>query len=511
MKSLLLLALGLARTVVLGARIEAERIVVSVRPYKREQRRCPVCGRACGFYDMASRGAPRLWRAMDLARSACYLEYAPCRVRCPEHGVRTEAVPWARHGARFTRDFEDWVAWLAVRCTASAVSELARVEWHSVGGVCRRVYAELEAARGASRFDGVRRIGIDETSYKKGHKYVTVVVGHDRGCLVWAHEGTGKDVLNLFLDGLAREQRRAMEVVAADGARRIGQLVKRRCPNARWVMDPFRVVQWMNGALDAVRCGEWNAARAAARAARPRPEGKRGRPAKGELPPEEVRALEEEAASIKGSRYALVKNPEDLTDGQRARLEALKKRAGSRLVRAWELKEDLRAVFRAADGSEAAELLDDWMHRAAYCKIAKVVAVEKKVRRRRDDIIAAVELGISNGRVEAINILLCNGLVLLKTYLLTVIMLAHRPRVSMSPYLFHPLAIVAVVTSKPLATTHAELINNCKLKLQIHPTRLFYKTHCLDDQQSHQALTLNSFPANLRDCLRQLSIMRNQQ
>ena len=183
MKSLLLLALGLARTVVLGARIEAERIVVSVRPYKREQRRCPVCGRACDFYDMANRGAPRLWRAMDLARSACYLEYAPCRVRCPEHGVRTEAVPWARHGARFTRDFEDWVAWLAVRCTASAVSELARVEWHSVGGVCRRVYAELEAARGASRFDGVRRIGIDETSYKKGHGYVTVVVGHDRGCL----------------------------------------------------------------------------------------------------------------------------------------------------------------------------------------------------------------------------------------------------------------------------------------------------------------------------------------
>ena len=95
MKSLLLLALGLARTVVLGARIEAERIVVSVRPYKREQRRCPVCGRACDFYDMANRGAPRLWRAMDLARSACYLEYAPCRVRCPEHGVRTEAVPWA--------------------------------------------------------------------------------------------------------------------------------------------------------------------------------------------------------------------------------------------------------------------------------------------------------------------------------------------------------------------------------------------------------------------------------
>ena len=108
MKSLLLLALGLARTVILGVRIEAERIVVAVRPHKKAQRRCPVCGRACEFYDMANRGAPRLWRAMDLARSPCWLEYAPCRVR------------------------EDWVACLAVRCTVSAVSELARVEWHSV-------------------------------------------------------------------------------------------------------------------------------------------------------------------------------------------------------------------------------------------------------------------------------------------------------------------------------------------------------------------------------------------
>ena len=99
-----------------------------------------------------------------------------------------------------------------------------------------------------------------------------------------------------------------------------------------------------------------------------------------------------------------MKNPEDLTDGQRARLEALKKRAGSRLVRAWELKEDLRAVFQGSRRlRRPPSCSDDWMHRAAYCKIAKVVAVEKKVRRRLDDIIATVELGISNRRVETIN------------------------------------------------------------------------------------------------------------
>jgi transposase len=167
-------------------------------------------------------------------------------------------------------------------------------------------------------------------------------------------------------------------------------------PQATRCVDTFHVVQWATDLLDEVRRQAWREEAAKAKAA---PRRGRGRPRRGEVANPERRA----ANAVKGLRYPLPKNPEDLTDGQRARLEALKKRAGSRLVRAWELKEDLRAVFRAADGSEAAELLDDWMHRAAYCKIAKVVAVEKKVRRRRDDIIAAVELGISNGRVEAIN------------------------------------------------------------------------------------------------------------
>ncbi|MBQ9316462.1 MAG: ISL3 family transposase [Atopobiaceae bacterium] len=341
------------------------------------------------------------WRAMDLARSVCYLEYRPARVSCPEHGVRVERVPWARHGSRFTRDFEDWVACLAVRCCMSAVARVARVEWHSVGGICKRVYDEIESQRGVARFDGLRRIGIDETSYKRGHRYLTVVVDHDRGRLVWAHEGYGKDVLSLFLDELTREQRRGIEVVTADGARWIRALVRRRCPNARWVMDPFHVVEWMNDALDEVRRREWQAAKAEAASVVPRT-GRRGRPRKNEVPPEVAEELRARATSIKNSRYALVKNPEDLTDSQRAKLAELR-RAGGRLFAAWDLKEDLRAVFRAETPAEADALLSAWLRRAAYCKIKPVVEVEKKVRRRRADVIAAVELGIGNGRVESIN------------------------------------------------------------------------------------------------------------
>jgi transposase len=399
MYRILLFALSLITTIVEGVRIDAGCIVISARPHRRKQRLCPICGRRCEFYDAQSK--PRRWRAMDLARSMCYLEYRVARVKCPEHGVRVEAVPWARHKARCTKDFEDWVAWLTVRCTVSAVSELARIEWHSVGGICARVWADLQAARGADRFEGVHRIGIDETSYKKGHKYLTVIADHDRGCLIWAHEGYGKEVLSLFFDELTREQRRAIEVVTADGARWIKALVKRRCPNARWVMDPFHVVSWMNDALDSVRCEEWQAAKKAVREAMPK-RSRPGRPSKGDETPPETRALKEAADAVKGSRYALVKNPDDLTDTQKEKLDEVR-RAGSRLFRAWELKEDLRAVFQAEDTAEAEMLLNDWLRRASRCRIPQVVAVNKKVRRRRDDIVAAVELDISNARVEAIN------------------------------------------------------------------------------------------------------------
>lgn len=390
--------LGLVKTVVLGVSIEGDSIVVRVRPHRREQLRCPVCGRRCECHDHEP---TRRWRAMDLARSKCYLEYRPARVSCPEHGTLVERVPWARRRSRFTRDFEDWVACLAVRCCMSAVARIARVEWHSVGGICKRVYDEVEAQRGVARFDGLRRIGIDETSYKRGHRYLTVVVDHDRGCLVWAHEGYGRDVLNLFLDELTREQRRAIEVVTADGAKWIKTLVRRRCPNARWVMDPFHVVEWANDALDRVRREEWQAAKAEARAVVPRT-GRRGRPRRNEVAPEVAEELRARAASIKNSRYALVKNPEDLTESQRAKLAEVR-RAGGRLFRAWDLKEDLRAVFRAGSSAEAEALLDAWLRAAAYCRIKPVVEVEKKVRRRRADVIAAVELGIGNGRVESIN------------------------------------------------------------------------------------------------------------
>ena len=99
------------------------------------------------------------------------------RVNCPTHGPTVIQVPWARHAAGHTRAFDDTVAWLAVQCSKTAVCELMRVAWRTVGSIVTRVNADIDAA--VDRFADLHRIGIDEISYKRGHRYLTVVVNHD--------------------------------------------------------------------------------------------------------------------------------------------------------------------------------------------------------------------------------------------------------------------------------------------------------------------------------------------
>ena len=100
--------------------------------------------------------------------------------------MRAEAVPWARAApSRFTSAFEDTVARLALHMCRGAPAEPMRVDWRTVGGICARVEADPEARDGRARLDGPRRIGVDETGYKRGHRYMTVVVDHDRGRVAW--------------------------------------------------------------------------------------------------------------------------------------------------------------------------------------------------------------------------------------------------------------------------------------------------------------------------------------
>ena len=115
-----------------------------------------------------------------------------------------------------------------------------------------RALRDLEPER-ARRLNGLVNIGIAETSYRKGHKYITIVVNHDTNTVVWVADGHGKSVLEQFYKSLTDDQLASIKVVTGDGARWITDCVNEFTPDCERCVDPFHVVEWAMEALDAVR------------------------------------------------------------------------------------------------------------------------------------------------------------------------------------------------------------------------------------------------------------------
>ncbi len=350
---------------------ESESIVVSVRPRKGATRRCGLCQRRCPGYDHGE--GRRRWRGPDLGLLRSFLESDAPRVSCRDHGVVVASVPWARHGARHTRVFEDTLAWMATRTSKSTLEVLLRVAWRTVGAIVARVVAEGVAAR--DPLEGLARIGIDEISYKKGHRYITIVVDHDTGRLVWAAPGRDRKTLRAFFTALGESRCAAITHVSADAAQWIADEVALHCPKAIRCADAFHIVAWAGDALDQVRRDTWNAAR------------------KG--------GMSVHARDLKGARYALWKNPQNLTDRQRAKLAWVAK-VNHQLFRAYLLKEQLREVF-ALKGEEGKQLLDRWLGWARRCRIPSFVELGRRINKHREAIDATLDHRLSNGLVESTN------------------------------------------------------------------------------------------------------------
>ena len=373
-------ALGLGRTVIEGLAFDEDMgaVVVAVRPRKGAQRRCGRCGRRAPWFDRGE--GRRRWRGLDLGVVRVLLEADSPRVSCPEHGPTVVQVPWARHGVGHTRDFDETVAWLATQASKTTVVELMRVAWRTVGAIVARVSADIDAE--VDRLAGLRRIGIDEISYKRGHRYLTIVVDHDSGRLVWAAPGRDAKSLAKFFDALGEERCRLITHVSADAADWIATVVAKRCPQAVRCADAFHVVAWATEALDEVRRQAWNQAREAI-------ERRIAGRSKGD------------AQTLKRARYALWKNPEHLTDRQHLQLEWIAK-TDPRLWRAYLLKEGLRAAF-AAKGEAGKEALDSWISWARRCRIPAFVALQRKIVAYRQPIDAALDSGLSNALIESTN------------------------------------------------------------------------------------------------------------
>jgi transposase len=353
-------------------------VVLSRRPARH---RCP-CGRPTwASYDRSV----RRWRHLDLGASRCYFEAEIARVDCAACGrVRTEEVPWARPRARHTALFEDTVAWLAQRTDKSTVAKLLRVSWEAVAAIVVRVVASNLSPE---RFEGVRRIGVDEVSHRKGHRYLTVVADHDRdGAVLWAAEGKSAATLARFYDDvLGVEKSLRLEAVSMDMGPAYAAATLTRAPFARQCVDPFHVVALANRALERCRQRAWNEQR---RSPLPAERGARA-------------AQRRSTRWIKHTRWALLKDPSALDQGQLGVLSDLR-RQRSVLYRAWQLKEALRDLYRI-DPAHAPAHLEWWLRWAARSRLVEFVALAKTIRLERERILAAIELGLSNSKLEGLN------------------------------------------------------------------------------------------------------------
>ena len=348
-------------------------LVVRVRRGRGELR-CSRCGRKCPKYDDG--GGERRWRHQDFDCYGVELMGLAPRVACAEHGVVVAQVPWAEPGSRFTRDFEMERAWLTAVASRKTMGGFLRIAWRTAGDIARRVAARLGSSM-PCMFDGLTAIGVDETSYRKGRTYITVVVDHKRKRVVWAHDGYGKEVLDLFFRQLTDEQRASIKAVTGDGAKWIDASVKEHLPNAERVLDSFHIVSWMTDTLDQVRQRLWN-------------QDRRGN---------DKTATE----TMKGLKYAVLKNPGDLTERQSGALETLRDTdPRGQLYRSWQLRELLRTLPHQPVGQAEAEL-KRWIFRASHSRIPEVVELCRKIRRRRDDILGTIGPGYSNARLEAFN------------------------------------------------------------------------------------------------------------
>lgn len=347
-----------------------ERAMIVTVALRRKRPICSGCG--AGGLKVKDHRVKR-WRHLDVGGVRCQVECRLRRLYCPGCGDLPEMVEWARGGARYTRDFDDLTAWLAQQMSQTQVTKLMRIGWETVGKIVERVVAEK---LDPGRLDGLALIGVDEVSYGADHKFLTCVANHESGGIVWAAEGRNAASLQAFFDGLTPEQKASIKAVSIDMSAGYENAIRSTegVPHAQVCFDPFHVVQLGAKAADQVRRDEYN---------------RHGRSSSGE------------GKWIKGTRYSLLKDTAKQTAKQLLKLAEVVT-TNKPMYRAFLLYGELRYLYRLPK-EEAPERLDAWLAWASRSRLKPFVKLARTIRKHKPGVLAAIELGLSNGRLEALN------------------------------------------------------------------------------------------------------------
>lgn len=313
---------------------------------------------------------PKRWKSLPWGRTRVEIEYRLRRVQCRRCGIHVEKVPWAEAGRRFTRDYEEMVAYLAQITDKTTVTKLMGLSWRAVGTIVAGVVTRRMDPK---RLKGLRCIGIDEFSYRKRHHYITVVVDHEARRVIWAAEGRGASTLDAFFDELGREGIDRLEAITMDMAGGYLKSIDERGLRDKVVFDRFHVQRLASDAVDEVRRQMW-------------------RQHKGT----------EEGDAIKGTRFSLLKSKWNLSTWEKMKISDVQK-TNQPLYRAYLLKEMLAKILSTPWPKHAARQLNRWLWWASHSRLEPFKKLARTIRRHKEGILAYIQVRLTNGIVEGIN------------------------------------------------------------------------------------------------------------
>ena len=349
-----------------------EALVIDIEPRRNSGPICPECGRRRTIYD---RQPQRLFEYLPVWSFKAYLRYAPRRVKCPEHGVKVESLPWAYGKERMTYSYQVYLARWAKRLSWKETADIFETSWDTV---FRAVKFVVDYGLAHRNLDGVTEIGVDEISVFKGHKYLTLVYQINAGTrrLLWCGPERRARTLLRFFHEFGKERSEQIKFVCSDMWAPYLKVIAKKAPNALNILDRFHIMRKFNGAIDEIRREEVN----------------------------RFKADNQENVLNKG-RWLLLKRPENLSEKQTARMgELLKLNLAS--IKGYLLREDFQRFWDYQRPDFAGNFFENWVTRTLQTDLEPMKKVARMLRNHKPMILNWFKARgrLSSGAVEGLNL-----------------------------------------------------------------------------------------------------------
>ena len=347
---------------------DASSALIKMAPDRRYKPLCHHCGQKAGT--VHSNGHFRMIRDLNIAESQVWLQIDYRKIWCNDcNGVRVEQLSFADSSKRVTHRLARYIHELCKKMTVHDVAEHLELNPKTVKSIDK---AFLEDSFGWTDCHDLKVLAIDEIALRKGHSYMTVVMDYFTGRVIWMGENRNKETLDRFFAEMTDKQKQGIVAVAMDMWEPFINRVKHHCPGAKIVFDFFHVVQAFGRVIDKVRRDEY------------------------------LKASQEERKILKGSRYILLKNEENLNDSQKVRLEEVLE-LNSTLSVLYILKDQLKLIYYYSDRQRVKQILDDWCSMAEQINHPAVKTFIKRLRFFEYGIVEHADYPIGTSRLEGVN------------------------------------------------------------------------------------------------------------